>query len=48
MISQDNIEVLIVTTNVKYVPEFNRNSIASSVETKNGKRNKSNMINDWA
>ena len=35
MISQDNIEALIVTTNVKYMPEFNRNSIASSVETKN-------------
>ena len=35
MISKDNIEALIITTNVKYIPEFNRNSIASSIDNKN-------------
>ncbi len=35
MISNKNIEALIITSNVKYNPEFNKNIIASSVETKN-------------
>ncbi len=35
MISKENTEVLIITSNIKYIPEFNKNLIAASTETRN-------------